>query len=101
VRRVRQLITQIAEVPPDHDAVLVVSELAANAVKHARTPFQVAITADEPIRIEVIDQAPITPAVTDPSKHGWGMRIVRQLSDRWGVDQIEGDGKIVWAEVSP
>lgn len=101
MRRVRRLITQIAGVPDDHPAVLVASELATNAVKHARTRFEVAITAQESIRIEVIDQAPVTPAMTDPSKHGFGMRIVAQLSDRWGADQIKGNGKTVWAEVLP
>lgn len=101
VRRVRHLTTQIAGVPPDHVAVLVASELATNAVKHARTPFEVSITAKESIRIEVIDHAPVAPAMVDPSAHGLGMRIVTQLSDRWGVDQLEGDGKITWAEVLP
>lgn len=95
----RRLITQIAGVPDDHPAVLIASELATNAVKHARTRFEVVITAQESIRIEVIDQAPVTPAVTDLSRHGLGMRIVAQLSDRWGVDQIKGNGKTVWAEV--
>lgn len=101
VRRVRRLITQIAGVPQDHVAVLVASELATNAVKHAKSRFEVAITAQDSIRIEVIDQAPATPALTDPSEHGLGMRIVAQLSDRWGADQIEGDRKVVWAEVLP
>ena len=101
MRRVRRLITQIAGVPADHPAVLVASELATNAVKHARTRFEVTITAQESIRIEVIDQGPVTPAMTDPSRHGLGMRIVAQLSDRWGTDQIDGNGKIVWAEVLP
>ena len=94
-------MTQIAEVPDDHPAVLVASELATNAVRHARTHFEVAITARESICIEVIDQAPVTTAMTDPGKHGLGMRIVAQLSDRWGTDQIKGNGKIVWAEVLP
>ncbi len=69
--------------------MLVASELATNAVKHARTRFEVSITAQESIRM------------TDPVEHGFGMRIVAQLSDRWGTDQIEGDGEIVWAEVQP
>lgn len=99
VRLVRRLITQIAGVPPDHPAVLVASELATNAVKHARTPFEVAISAEESLHIEVIDQAPMTPAITDPWRQGFGMRIVAQLSDRWGAEQIAGNGKIVWAEV--
>lgn len=101
VRHVRHLVTQITGVSSDHPAVLVASELAANAVKHARTRFEVAITAEESIRIEVIDQAPVPPAVTDPSMHGFGLRIVAQFSDCWGAEQIEGNGKVVWAEVLP
>lgn len=96
VGRVRQLVTQTTGVPLDHPAVLVASELATNAVRHARTRFEVAITGEESIRIEVIDQAPMPPAVTEL---GFGMRIVAQLSDCWGADQIEGNGKTVWAEV--
>ena len=99
MRLVRQLVTQIVGVPLDHPAVLVASELATNAVKYARTPFEVAISAENSIRIEVIDQAPVAPQLVDPSKHGFGMRLVAQLSDRWGAEQIEGNGKKVWAEV--
>ena len=99
VGRVRRLLTQITGVPDDHAAVLVASELATNAVRHAKTHFEVAFSEEESIRIEVIDQAPMTAAVTDSNRHGFGMRIVAQLSDRWGADQIEGNGKIVWAEV--
>ena len=99
VRRVRQLMAEITGVPGDHAAVLIASELATNAVKHAKTPFEVAIKAEDSIRIEVVDQAPMTPVLTDPSKHGFGLRIVTQLSSRWGADQVEGNGKIVWAEV--
>jgi len=101
VRRVRRLIAEITGVPDDHAAVLIASELATNVVKHVGTPFEVAIKAEEAIRIEVVDQAPMTPVLADPSKHGFGLRIVAELSNRWGADQVEGNGKIVWAEVLP
>ena len=99
MRRVRRLIAQVAGVSDDHPAVLIASELATNAVRHAKTPFEVAVSDEKLIRIEVVDQAPMTAAVTDSSMHGLGMRIVDQLSDCWGANEIKGDGKIIWAEV--
>jgi two-component sensor histidine kinase len=101
VGRVRRLVTPTARVRLDHPAVLVASGLATNAVKHARTAFDVIIAVEESIRIEVIDQAPMPPAMTDSSKHGFGMRIIARISDRWGAEEIKGNGKTVWAELLP
>ena len=50
-------VTQTGGVSEDHPGVLGASELAADTVKHAGTRFEVAITPQESIRIEAIDQA--------------------------------------------
>jgi anti-sigma regulatory factor (Ser/Thr protein kinase) len=84
------------------DARLVVSELAANAVLHARSPFSVSISSlDSIIRIAVHDESQVVPKMhDDPSTtaSGRGMHLVAALSRRWGVD-LTSDGKVVWAEL--
>lgn len=84
---------------------LVVSELATNAVLHARTPFEVRVLVrDEFVRIEVHDQTGRPPTrryFSDEATSGRGLRLVAALCDRWGVEQDrDGGGKTVWAEVS-
>ncbi len=86
------------------DAVLLVSELVTNAIVHAHAdPASVAITkSDEQVRVEVNDPSsgPLvhTPK-TDPSvPGGFGLSIVDDVSDRWGVTS-DADGKTVWFEL--
>lgn len=84
-------------------AELVVSELATNAVLHARTPFEVGVlVGGGKVRIEVHDRVPRRFArrfFSDQATSGRGLRLVEQLCDSWGVDVYDG-GKAVWAEVS-
>jgi anti-sigma regulatory factor (Ser/Thr protein kinase) len=80
---------------------LVVSELAANAVLHARTPFEVSIALGSRVRVEVRDASPQPPvmqpfAIDAPS--GRGLRLVDACADDWGC-QVLADGKVVWAEL--
>jgi anti-sigma regulatory factor (Ser/Thr protein kinase) len=84
----------------DIEAVeLMVSELATNSVKHARTGFEISITSRErEIRVDVLDTGtgqPVlrTPADTEPS--GRGLRIVKALSSDWGAVDLPG-GNAVW-----
>jgi anti-sigma regulatory factor (Ser/Thr protein kinase) len=75
---------------------LVVTEVVSNSVKHAgltaaqRIDLNIAVLP-ECLRIEVTDEgAGFDPVVTppDPSLRsgGWGLLMVDQLTDRWGVD---------------
>jgi hypothetical protein len=80
---------------------LVVSELASNVVRHARTPYQVALRAQSTIRIEVRDRSPAPPRRRDlglRAATGRGLQIVELCAARWGYDLASG-GKVVWAEV--
>jgi anti-sigma regulatory factor (Ser/Thr protein kinase) len=83
------------------DVRIVITELAANAVVHARSPFSVSLRSTGSIvRLAVRDGSHAAPVVrpeygTTPS--GRGMRIVTALASRWGVDPAPG-GKVVWAE---
>ena len=93
------------------DVALCVSELAANALLHAREPFTVTVRrAGDGVRLDVIDPRPdqlpvVVPLVgtardlTERSTTGRGLQIVATLSDRWGVSTTNG-AKAVWAELS-
>ena len=86
------------------DARLVVSELAANAVRHAHSPFTVSLRqADRAVFLSVQDGSPGTPALLDPgllSTAGRGLSIVDLVSEDWGVTPAPGGGKSVWASFS-
>lgn len=84
---------------------LVVSELATNAVLHARTPFEVKVEVSEGhVRIEVHDgtgRRPIRRFFSDQATSGRGLRLIEELCRAWGVvADADGVGKTVWAEVS-
>ena len=85
---------------------LVVTELATNAVRHARTLFTVSMAWDgRRLRIEVSDAHPVPPRPTDQpppadSTGGRGLLLVEQLADRWGYDPHER-GKTIWCDLVP
>lgn len=85
-------------------AALAVTELATNAVLHARSDFVVGLSLrDGAIRLSVSDASSATPAPRAPGSDepgGRGLLMVAALSNRWGTD-VAGDGKVVWAELSP
>lgn len=81
--------------------VLLVSELATNAVLHARTAFSVAIERHSALRIEVDDGDPRMPHARDYSldaMSGRGLHLVEALSQASGAHR-SGEGKTVWFEV--
>jgi len=86
------------------DVRLVASELATNAVRHARTPFNVSLEqADRLVLLSVDDSSPAPPVhlATDPlATTGRGVSIVELLSNSWGVTENLGGGKSVWASFS-
>jgi anti-sigma regulatory factor (Ser/Thr protein kinase) len=84
------------------DVVALVSELATNAVIHARTPFTVVVRREgETVRVEVHDLSTVVPrrrAYGLDATTGRGLRLVDTMSSDWGVEP-EGGGKVVWFEV--
>ena len=82
-------------------AAVMASELATNAMRHARSDFVVQIeTTPVSIRVEIIDTGAGSPTVRDlgaRAPSGRGLRIVNSLADEWGViPHTTGPGKAVW-----
>jgi anti-sigma regulatory factor (Ser/Thr protein kinase) len=67
-------------------AVLIVDELAINAVQHGRTDMTLLLALnDATLRIAVADTGPRVPhpdAALDPDEHGRGVGIIEHLADR-------------------
>lgn len=82
--------------------VLLVSELATNAVLHARTPFTVRISRRRDLRVEVRDGDPNLPRAREFSRDagsGRGLHLISAMAKDFGA-QSTGDGKAVWFELS-
>ena len=85
------------------DLVVAVSELVTNAVLHAGSGIRLRVRALPTwVRVEVFDASPHLPRAVGAegvAMTGRGLRLVASLVDRWGAE-VEGDGKVVWCEVS-
>ena len=85
---------------------LMVSELVTNCVRHAgmRPTDLIGVRVfvfPRKVRLEVSDDGPgferVPPAPSIHSESGWGLFLVDQLADRWGV--ISQPTTSVWLEV--
>jgi anti-sigma regulatory factor (Ser/Thr protein kinase) len=87
------------------DALLVISELVTNAVRHGRPEIVVSLRrTPQGLRVAVQDAGPALPAparTTAPDvPSGRGLLIVEATATRWGVDPAwPGPGKTVWVEL--
>lgn len=102
-RFVEQTLTQWGLDELAWAAALLVSELAANACLHARTRLSITLTRTSSggVRLEVRDGSLAVPRMRrydDQSTTGRGLRLVGDLAQSWGVEQLAG-GKVVWAEL--
>jgi anti-sigma regulatory factor (Ser/Thr protein kinase) len=91
-------------------AAMCATELATNAVLHAREPFVFTVrTAGTGLRIDVLDTCPQHLPITTPrvgsavdltglGTGGRGMLIVASLAHRWGIFTTR-EAKTVWVEV--
>ncbi len=83
------------------DAEIVVSELVANAVRHAAPPLELLVTVRERyLHISVRDGSPVRPrrVLPDPdtAEGGRGLLLVDAVAAGWGTTEVAG-GKVVWA----
>jgi two-component sensor histidine kinase len=84
-------------------ATLLVSELATNAVDHARTQFEVRLAVGRRVGVEVSDACPDPPvprSVDMDSEHGRGLQVLDSIAAAWGV-KTGRSGKTVWFELDP
>ena len=86
------------------DAVLVLHELVANGVDHARTPMRLAARVrDGSVRVTVRDGS-VVPGREQPygtaARRGRGLQIVATVARCWGVRRNRA-GKTTWAEIGP
>ena len=86
----------------DADAAeLMTSELAANAVLHAQTRYEVRLRhTSTAIRVEVVNDRPemIAKLVSASGESGRGLGIVNEMASAWGVESGETQ-KIIWFEL--
>lgn len=104
--RAREAIEQLSptldpEVVPD--AKLLVSEIVTNSVKYGCGDLRLVLEVrDGRLRCEVVDDGsgftPTARARPATEAGGWGLYLVDELADRWGVH--EGSTH-VWFELAP
>ena len=84
---------------------LLVTEIVANSVRHAgATAVELAVSVDPNlVRVEVTNcGAPFEPRAREEAQEpdpGWGLFLVDELSDSWGV-QSDCGRQQVWFELS-
>lgn len=93
VARVRRFVAESLSTVADQvvdDIVLMASELATNAVRHAGTTYTVAVDdMDGEINVVVTDHGgglPVRKSPTQAEFTGRGILIVDTLSNEWGVE---------------
>ena len=92
--------------------VLMTSELVMNVALHANTAMTVTVRDGPPVRVEVHDGVAATEAFREivtvggplpdaSAVSGRGLRLVRAMSTRVGLDDDPDGGKVVWFELDP
>lgn len=96
---VRDTLTAFGAPDCADDAQLAVSELIANAVKHARTPLVLELAADDDcLTVSVVDgERELASQVQqhELAESGRGLRIVAAVASEWGVEPRD-EGKALW-----
>jgi anti-sigma regulatory factor (Ser/Thr protein kinase) len=93
------------DAPVDLDAVrLATSEIVTNAVVHAGGVESITVRLTALVaRVEVADHsrgALMAHAPAPDATSGRGLNMVALVTDRWGVDDLAGEGKAVWFTVT-
>ncbi len=86
-------------------ALLLVSELTTNAIRHGAPPVRLSLRLErDRLRVEVTDSSPALPELDHPGPDqvgGRGLQIVQLLAARWGASTSPRRlGKTVWFELS-
>ncbi len=87
----------------EDDALLIVSELLTNAIRHGAAPIELRVRlADEDLVINVSDcgtKRPVLREIEPTAPSGRGLHLVDALASRWGT-RPTGSGKSVWCTLS-
>ncbi len=88
-----------------HDATLVASELASNALLHASSPFRVFVrrSKEGDVTVAFHDTSGNVPRRRphhEAALNGRGVAIVDTLACHWGTDLRPDGGKVVWATLA-
>lgn len=109
VAEARRFVASVVDDPTlVDDAVLCVSELAANAVLHSNSRlaggrFTVAAErySDGRLRIMVLDQGGRWAERARVGHEPLGLMIVSRIASTWGIDSNGPHGRTVWFELRP
>lgn len=88
------------------DAELLVSEVVGNSLRHARSEARIRVDhVAGVLRVEVADDSPELPRLRNVPANatsGRGIRILDEVSARWGTDRrtVPPPGKVVWFELA-
>jgi anti-sigma regulatory factor (Ser/Thr protein kinase) len=103
---VRRVLTDWGMPEAVDTVALLTSELATNAVLHARTAFAVLVRRDgDEVRVDVLDGSAVPPRRrqnTATAATGRGVAMVDRLSASWGATpstELDGFAKGVWFAV--
>jgi hypothetical protein len=98
-RFVRRALTELGADDYEFAAAQIVSELATNAVIHARSGFTVSLALEgDLLRLAVTDSSARMPMAKNHSRQattGRGIGMVASIAEHWGVDPLP-TGKTVW-----
>jgi serine/threonine-protein kinase RsbW len=102
----RFMSSALGDHPAADDAVMCVSEMAANATIHSKSrepggQFMVrAQLNDSHVRVEVQDQGGQWNRPLANFELGHGLHIISQLAQTWGIAGDSDTGWVVWAEIA-
>ena len=107
-REARRFLARILDGrPAADDAILCLSEMAANATIHSnscRPGGYFTVRAEmrgDRLRVEVHDEGgPWTVPPPDGVQHGHGLHIISQLAHAWGISGDSDTGWTVWFEAA-
>jgi len=83
-------------------AILLVSELATNAIVHATSAIELRVRVGDDVRVEVHDASSDAPEITagDAEREsGRGLELVSALAEGWDWSP-RAEGKVVWFALS-
>lgn len=96
----------LADHPAGELAVVLISELATNAVQHSGSPqftLMISRNAKGELYIKVVDDGqgglPSLRTADPDDENGRGIRLVETLTRRWGITRERGVGMAVWFHI--